>query len=496
MIVRKLRWEDAYIYALEEDMENSSIPMTTTLSITPLRLDINNFISIDRHWPYSNSGFWKPYIPEERKATSQLPATEEELQAECTVSFRRSKNYDGNFGFDWLRTGDTAEPGCEWYKNSMRSIQGYDNFVQEYRHFTQHWKQQYEEHKATATYLIPWVTLLPGHTARFRVKLEVNKPSGTLEFRLSGAGKDVLVLSHESIDANTAGNYYHSRELVVECKGSFSSPTELVVYVGQHLVGKMIFVPNNKTYPIKVAIVTVKTREFRKGAPKNSKDTIYCRRPDDSVLAGVTKLLRQAYIIPEFEFYELDTLEVPEGTVSSNGKTKGIYFKNYLGKEVNVQIPLDYKQNSLLEIFFKNNNYEKIQTNSKAGKKYFLGFQQFLNSRLHDKRKSFEDMFKIYFIDEDAAAGGITQGQASVKDKAAVIFKNGYNKETITHELLHCLSLPHVFADLVGTDVNKKYLFNKFSTDNIMDYQQKNDPINKRKSLWHWQIKKIWDFLK
>lgn len=43
--IRTIAWDEAYIYALSESIQNfSPIPMTQTIAISPLRLDINEII--------------------------------------------------------------------------------------------------------------------------------------------------------------------------------------------------------------------------------------------------------------------------------------------------------------------------------------------------------------------------------------------------------------------------------------------------------------------
>ena len=65
--VRTLEWSQAYICSVGEDMQsNSAVPMTMALRITPLRLDINRSIRIDRRFPQTYGFWWEDYKEEEQ----------------------------------------------------------------------------------------------------------------------------------------------------------------------------------------------------------------------------------------------------------------------------------------------------------------------------------------------------------------------------------------------------------------------------------------------
>ncbi len=65
--VRKIAFQDAYLYQHQEELwTDSSLPMLTTLAITPLRLDINHTVRLDRRWPQTYGFWWDVYKPQER----------------------------------------------------------------------------------------------------------------------------------------------------------------------------------------------------------------------------------------------------------------------------------------------------------------------------------------------------------------------------------------------------------------------------------------------
>lgn len=64
---RRIGFEKAYVTSLGEDMYgNSPIPMITTIEISPMRLDFNDTLCLDRHWPEAPHG-WQKYEAKEEK---------------------------------------------------------------------------------------------------------------------------------------------------------------------------------------------------------------------------------------------------------------------------------------------------------------------------------------------------------------------------------------------------------------------------------------------
>lgn len=74
---RSIEFETAYIYSQAEALvAHSPIPMLTTISITPLRMDINRKVRLDRSWPETYGFWWEEYKPQQRNYT-KLASSEE-----------------------------------------------------------------------------------------------------------------------------------------------------------------------------------------------------------------------------------------------------------------------------------------------------------------------------------------------------------------------------------------------------------------------------------
>lgn len=77
--VKRIEFKEAYLYFYGEDVQCTSwLPMTTTIAISPMRLDFdNNTIRIDRKWPRAPHG-WQKYEEKEVKYVKASQSVEEE----------------------------------------------------------------------------------------------------------------------------------------------------------------------------------------------------------------------------------------------------------------------------------------------------------------------------------------------------------------------------------------------------------------------------------
>lgn len=60
--VRRIEFEKAYVYSHGEQMQaDAARPMMTQVHITPLRLDVNANVRLDRRWPETSGFHWQKY---------------------------------------------------------------------------------------------------------------------------------------------------------------------------------------------------------------------------------------------------------------------------------------------------------------------------------------------------------------------------------------------------------------------------------------------------
>lgn len=92
--MRRIDFEKAFVVSLGEEMYGKlSLPMITTIGISPMRMDFNNnALRLDRRWPQSLHG-WKKYEPKEEKWATASHTEEEKTEvAEIEVLTALTKN--------------------------------------------------------------------------------------------------------------------------------------------------------------------------------------------------------------------------------------------------------------------------------------------------------------------------------------------------------------------------------------------------------------------
>ena len=137
-----------------------------------------------------------------------------EIKAKCVVMFRPHNKYkdNPNFGFDWLRTGDTGQKGDNWFGNIMgkyyendnttvfqdtgswnsnfkKDMKMYDKLLHNYTCYNISWKDQWKGKgknlkKEPYLYPVPVLTLLKGESALFNLKIEIEEEPKNLPLNL------------------------------------------------------------------------------------------------------------------------------------------------------------------------------------------------------------------------------------------------------------------------------------------------------------------------
>ena len=135
------------------------------------------------------------------------------------------------------------------------------------------------------------------------------------------------------------------------------------------------------------------------------------------------------------------------------------------------------------------------------------GLDDFIKNEFERKYSTvYTNYFKLYFLDLEYKEPN-TEGAGGYFDsvsKCVMLFK-GHQKETIAHECLHALGLPHSFyypSEIYKSRMEEKirdknfFVFKAMETNNIMDYSHLGvNPVTKnridspkeRYLTWHWQ---------
>lgn len=375
------------------------------------------------------------------------------------VGFRPSKNYDGEYGFDFMR--DKNKKDKLTYKDILgtnktiinKTTKKKENKFTKYTTDTKY-NSLKDDYYTTLTfpwhkdakgkeieYIQSWLTIYPKETQTLSLQidtLEKNDQDLTLEYDIN-----LFKLNTDIIPAQSKGKKRLKDHLTIECIKEFEKPQTIKVMLGNTQFGQLNILPNAKANRKKVDVLFIKVETKL----KKKKKTVSTTGED----AFLKKYLTQAYIQPNIIEEVLD-------------------------------LTADTTFNKTFDT--KSNGYIDNRT----------GIHDYLNKKVDLKYK---DYLKVYFIPDECPsfnkAGikvGRVNGQAKGFSSDAVVLFYGHNTSTTTHESLHALGLYHTFS----SHKNTPYSYKKGETYNIMDYShQSKYGSKKRITTWLWQWKKLWD---
>ena len=480
----------------------------------------------------------------EQKA-DDVKKEEKERMALGTVEFRPDTAYNGEFGFDWLRVkgdpkpvkGDEAskqvldsehesrlhvhpvksdEPKTSYKdiilggycdgKRNLTKDEAYERLKKEYRQVPITFRKGEE-----STYFVPYLNLYseecvkgmldlegvpkPCYKATLRVLVDINEEVDRLEFDYD---KDIFEIDRATLtDKEKTQGKTESKDKTIEitCKKSFGDENRGVIRVfaypkgcadkpiaeqvrSRSLAGKiMVGVNDEKAQKnMKFVLVRVKTIIGRK---EQEGDFSF------EHLHLLSNTLHQMYINPMFEQYA----EEKEG-------------ENPL-KSCSKQDPmtLDLTQGPYAEEFAKYATCDGIdvsQIHENAEGKESMTNQHpstenlacFLRRIFLKQFPQYANCFTIFSLFDNGIKriAGFCEmtpdpktGELTHYKKNVVLFGDR-KPTTLCHEVMHGLGLRHThFDDETILKEEKMYVFEKYTTDNIMSY------ASSRKTTWNWQ---------
>jgi hypothetical protein len=355
----------------------------------------------------------------------------------CIIHFRPNrKSWDGTqFGFDWNRRGQFSD--LEVNTDYIGTIGKYDSngiFKASQTLYEKHRDMyEYTDYEVQG-YFTPYMTLMPGFIANLDVFSDVEETPDKLEYVFDEKIFDLTIsniLKNKKIGINLSKN-----GLIVKCLQQFSVTKyiQIVAHYGSnsHRVGIIKVIPNDAVKKIDVVFIPVEFTKLGKGTGI----------PGEGYITAGT--LRQAYI--DVNMTEMRTpLKMTnkwfDYLYTSNGAPGTIKTRTYLG-------------GSLFEAFD------------------IAYFEKYPNAS--------RNSYRVYTLPFNNTLNG--EAENIGKNGNVIVFQQRA-QETVVHELLHSIGLYHTF------DNNGLYTYEKFQTDNIMDYTHH---INKKRiSLNRWQWKQM-----
>ena len=410
------------------------------------------------------------------QAFSYQKAVEEKAKR-CVVYFKRSENYNGEYGFDWFHLGkeedmpkgdykfvDTIGHHYKTDKNGNKVTCTDGNAAYKYpfevlptqidkkRNSFEYFNIGFKLAKARIgvtpledfTYYIPRMTMMPDTEINLVAEIELdgeeNKPK---EIKLQFDKEDDLKLSHTTLPVR-AGKV----TLTISCTGELKEKRTLTAVTDDgDTVGTLFILPNSKKHQrdIKVVFVKVKTNldekegEFKTGIVNPSAKTLFLN------------VLHQALVNVDGDIEE-EIINCTEKSFKERFCTDKIIY--------NDNIPQKH-------IVIKDDNITAWKMK-----------EEMLKVLKREYGNQFDGYYTVFFFGDKSES---TNGYAYPNSTYGVFF-DGYNSATVPHEMLHAMGLPHSF-DYHGVPFAYKY----HTTDNIMDYSHLTPNPIKRMSLFYWQ---------
>jgi hypothetical protein len=361
--------------------------------------------------------------------------------AKCAVFFRPTKNWIGEFGFDWVRVNDSklevdnsyngiigkygviygSKPNAKFTvdSNKYKSILGEYSFFGVYK----------------GRYFVPNMTLTVGQTATLNAIVHIEEAPDKLHYAYNTDVFDITILKKFT---KAKGVNFDENSVSIKCKKAFSSPETIRVIATKNKlmqkVGEIKVLPNNTPVEKKVLIIPVEYRK-KSGNIKFTNEITY-----------VNNILRQSLIQAKLSTYK------------SVFKT-GSWFSDW---------------------FFT--------TKDKNGNKFidmssFRSLHRYLDDDFMSikENKIYDSYYRVYCMPDSLGLNGVAEdvGQGV---KTVIVFQNRDNFTTMVHELLHSMGVYHTF------DNDSKYTFEFRKTDNVMDYTHQIGKKRFTTNIWQWRI--------
>lgn len=369
--------------------------------------------------------------------TPPKPAT----LAKCVIEFRPTKDWKGEYGFDWLRKGDrkisTSGTDINYkgiigkygviYATESGTIftpknAGYLKHVTEYSSFYAH----------KTMYRTPNMTLMKGRTAMFDVISNVEEMPDQLYYVYDTNLFELTIMKKLT---TTKGNHYDEGALKIKCLENFTVKQSIRIIAKKNgyleKVGEFFVLPQN----IKKAnfILIPVTHNGKSGQIVSDELTIFKNG------------MNQAYIEPNIIKNKKDLI------------VGGFWFDYFFTK--------------------KDKNGNVIMTTSNLKSIHSWLDDDFFKVKENNKYK---DYYRIYMLNQGDLNG--VAADVGNNAKAVVVYSNR-NHSTMPHEIMHAMGLYHTF------DNDGLFTYKLHNTDNIMDYtHQVTGKERFSTNKWQWKI--------
>jgi hypothetical protein len=450
--------------------------------------------------------------------------------------FYPTNSYNGEFGFDWMREGETLIPGDEAYRKIMGKLKQYNKETKEYDKIVTD-VNTYEE-------ALPKIKFMPDEEMFNELEKEYDYFSVEINHQEEKYYKPMLAIypntplpsldnqpifnlqSQEEIEADFKVNREADLTLKVAIAYGYEPEQIHLVYDetvfditlknGQTVVNKdniptacgiynytvtilcntefaeekeitvIADFPDNPSKELGAIRIKPNAQSLRKSKKilivpiktdidkDNNQEN--AKEPSKERVATIAlrlkKFLRQVFISPIFEKLSIDTTGNSTPFKQKFNSSYVKYEKQLSGEAKYAVIGYDNADSDLEDIDVFLGNYIK----STKGTKY-------------------DDYSKIFLFEEsgifrETEKGGFEEGLSGFSNpyrKNQVVVFTSSRRDASIHEILHSLGVSHSFTAESRLNPNAKYTYQSLKTDNLMDYSHNAEPPIDGISLWNWQ---------
>ena len=426
----------------------------------------------------------------------------QQIHAKCLVHFRPKRGWKGeDYGFDWMRVGDTGVFGDTDYKTIVAKqydsagalvtdVNRYDgtftpntnlytDLEREYTYYTVPWRTV---GGSPTKYYCSWLSMLPTkkvgdseqpNSVQVLLKIDIEQAPDELRFK----EPEGFTVSPKVIRTQEMPRGVTEQLLLITCNTPCEENKDLEVFAVtkqadgsevEQLAGKLCIWANAPTKQKKAKMLLIKvTTPPISGRDEETGDTTGQK-------ALFEKYLHQALI---------DTEVITEEVNLAIDDTDAIYFLNtyvdFLGRIIAYYDNISHIPSGFVDL------QEYIYNKLKAD----------LSARGKDPNQ-YDNLYKAIYLGEK---GGHINNIGTFKGlngycsgKFIVLFPSR-NNQTAAHEFLHSFDLPHSFTNKEASG-NADYTYTVKTTENLMDYSHL--VHEERYSLWKWQWKKANDSIR
>ena len=440
----------------------------------------------------------------------------QQIHAKCLVHFRPKKGWKGeDYGFDWMRIGDTGVFGDTDYKtivakqkdstgSLVTDVNRYDgtftpdaglfaDLEKIYTYYTVPWRTVAGRF---AKYYCSWLSMLPKKkiktTTSFPAGMPIPVENNTIQNEVEIPNSVEILLK---IDIEQAPD-----ELRFEAPKGFVVSPEVIDTKGKPK--GIIEIP---------LLITCNTPCEENKALKVYAVTKRRNLPDIKKIAGKLRIWANAPTKQKKAKMLLISVKTPP--ISTPYKLEGDVigqeelFKKYLHQALidteviteKVDISNPTEATHFLNTYVDAGEIIGYYENMASAPSGFINLQEYIYHKLKadlsakgEDPNQYDNLYKAIYLGEEGGYMSSTgfEGLNGYNLGKFIVLFSGRNDQTAAHEFLHSFKLPHSFTNKEASG-NADYTYTALKTENLMDYSHF---VNEeRYSLWKWQWKKAND---